>query len=563
MNSLIPVLGAFACMFLGYRFYSKFIAEKIYKLDDSATTPAVTMEDGRDYVPTHKAIVFNHHFASIAGLSPIMGPALAVIWGWVPAVIWLVVGAVLMGAVHDFSSLIISVRNKGRSIGDVTRNLVGPRARFLFLFIIFFAIALAMGVFTKVIALLLQTQTENLGFQTYPEAAFPAVMLMVIAIICGILMRQKRIGLLSVSVFGTLLTFFFIWMGSYLPLNMGFNGWVYALLIYAFAASVLPVWLLLQPRDFINAYTLFAGMILMYLGVFFFQPTIVAPALNSNPELPSMVPLLFVVIACGAISGFHSVVASGTTAKQLAKESDARAVGYGGMIAECALGIIAVIACTAGVATQEEWLTHYASWSAAGSMGAKLSVFVGGGANFISFLGIPENVAATFIALVIVSFALTTLDSGTRILRYNVEELGEALNIPFLKNRYLSTLVAIAAIGFLALSPYGTALWVLFGTTNQLLAGLALLTATVYLVTIRRPSWITTIPMVIMLLITISSLLIRIVDAVQKQDTTLIIMGCLILLLAVGLIVEVILFFLQRGTKGSGTKPLEAPVPTP
>ncbi len=627
MNSIIPMMGALVLMVLAYRFYSRFLAKRVFHLDDSRATPAVMMEDGIDYVPTRKPIVFNHHFASIAGLSPILGPALAVIWGWVPALIWLVVGAILMGATHDFSALVLSIRNKGRSVGVVAHNLLGIRARILFLLIIFFAVTLAMGTFTKVVALLLQSGEHS--FQTYPEAVFPAGMLMIVAMICGILLRRRILGLAPVSIIGTLLTFVCIWVGTFTPIYISFQTWIYILLVYAFVASVLPVWLLLQPRDFINAFALYIGMILLYASVIYFQPPIVAPAINPNPSLPNMIPLLFVVVACGAISGFHSVVASGTTAKQLEKESDARAVGYGAMLVECALGVIAVIACTAGLGSSQEWLTHYASWEAAGGLGAKLSVFVQGAANFISWLGIPLEVATTFVALVVVSFALTTLDSGTRILRYNVEEIGGtlesvtkglrarmertlhlfahtvpyalwfaywfsfviyyclqtiaamhsiptsnlislsifiALMIPFqiafilaffsvfiipvcilfLKNRYFSTVVAIGAIWFLAVSDLQTQLWVLFGTTNQLLAGLVLLTATVYLVANRRPSWVTAVPMLVMLVITLWAMVLNLSNYIDQGKTTSMIVGSCILALAIGLIAEVAIYFMNR-----------------
>ncbi|MBN2326393.1 MAG: carbon starvation protein A, partial [Candidatus Omnitrophica bacterium] len=542
-------------MALGYRFYSKYLAQKIYRLDDSHVTPSVAMEDGVDYVPTHRAIVFNHHFASIAGLSPILGPSLAVIWGWFPTILWLVVGSVLMGAVHDMSSLVLSLRNRGRSIGQVANNLVGNRARILFLLIIFFAITLAMAVFVKVVSQLLQSSADN--FQTYPGAVFPSGMLMIIALACGVLLRKKVIGLLPVSIIGTFLTFLCIWIGTFLPIHISYETLLYSLLIYAFAASVLPVWMLLQPRDFINAFALYIGMILLYLSVFMFQPHFVAPAINVNPDLPSMIPLLFVVVACGAISGFHSLVASGTTSKQLSKETDARPVGYGAMLAEGALGVIAVVACTAGLNSKEQWLIHYQSWASAQGLGAKLSIFVQGAANLIANLGIPIEFAATFIALVVVSFALTTLDSGTRILRYNVEEISETFHLPFLKNRYLSSLIAVVAIGYLAVSKWGTTLWVLFGTTNQLLAGLALLTATVYLVANKRPSWATTVPMVVMLIITFWALLLNLKSYIAKGEAPLIIVGSAILLIAIGLIFEVILFFVKRGS-GPKSMPAEA-----
>ncbi|MGC9326858.1 MAG: carbon starvation CstA family protein [Candidatus Hinthialibacter sp.] len=544
MNTVFPVLGSLVLMALGYRFYSKYLAQKIYRLDDSNVTPSIAMEDGVDYVPTHRAIVFNHHFASIAGLSPILGPALAVIWGWFPTILWLVVGSVLMGAVHDMSSLVLSIRNEGRSIGQVANNLVGARARILFLMIIFFALALAMAVFVKVVSQLLQSSAEN--FQTYPGAVFPSGMLMIIALICGVLLRKKIIGLLPVSIIGTLLAFICIWIGTFLPIYVSYNTLLYGLLIYAFAASVLPVWILLQPRDFINAFALYIGMILLYLVVFMFQPHFVAPAINPNPDLPNMIPLLFVIVACGAISGFHSLVASGTTSKQISKETDARPIGYGAMLAEGALGIIAVVACTAGLNSEEQWLVYYQSWTSAQGLGANLSVFVQGSANLIGNLGIPVEFGATFIALVVVSFALTTLDSGTRILRYNVEEIADTFHLSFLKNRYGATLIAIAAIWYLAVSKWGTTLWVLFGTTNQLLAGLALLTATVYLVTNKRPSWVTSVPMVVMLIITFWALLLNLKSYIAKGEAPLIVVGAAIMLLSIGLIFEVILFFVKH-----------------
>jgi carbon starvation protein len=552
MNSLIPVIVSFVCLLLGYRFYSKYLAQKIFCLDDSSPTPAVTMEDGLDYVPTHKAIVFNHHFASIAGLSPMLGPALAVIWGWFPVIAWLIIGSILMGAVHDLAALVLSIRNQGRSVGEVANNLLGKRARILFLLIIFFAVALAMGTFAKVIASLLQFEAE--GFQTYPAASFPAAMLMVIAMVFGVLLRKKKVGLLMVSIMGTALTFLCIWLGTKFTIPLTYTPLIYLLLIYSFAASVLPVWLLLQPRDFINAFTLYIGMFVMYIAIFVFQPTITAPAINTTSQnLPHMIPLLFVVVACGAISGFHSVVASGTTAKQLAKESDARAVGYGAMLAEGALGVVAVIACTAAFSSSEEWFTHYASWNAASGLGATLSVFVHGGGTFISWLGVPYHISSTFVALVVVSFALTTLDSGTRILRYNIEELGNALHIPIIKNRFLSTSIAIVAIWYLATSSMGKSLWVLFGTTNQLLAGLVLLTATVYLVMNKKPTYVTAVPMVIMLVLTIWALSKNLIQYIAEGHRELIVVGSAILLLAIGLIVEVILFFIRHRSGGTPT----------
>ncbi|MDX9754588.1 MAG: carbon starvation CstA family protein, partial [bacterium] len=443
---------------------------------------------------------------------------------------------------HDFASLVLSLRNKGKSIGEVADKVIGKRAKILFLLIMFFAIALAMGVFAKVVASLLQFK-EDASFVTYPEASFPATMLMVIAMVSGVLMRKKIVGMVPVAIVGTILTFVCVYLGTLIPFPIGYNTWIAALLIYSFAASVLPVWFLLQPRDFINAFALYIGMILLYTAAVLFAPKIVAPTFNPNPDLPSMLPLLFITVACGSISGFHSVVASGTTSKQVAKESDAKLIGYGAMLAEGALGIIAVIVCCAGFPTQEEWLTHYTSWGQAKGLGASLSVFVQGAANFLSWIGIPLHLGATFVALIVVSFALTTLDTGTRILRYNTEELMDTFHLSAFKNRYTSTLIAVAAIGFLAVSPVGTELWLLFGTTNQLLAGLVLLTATVYLVANRKPSWVTGVPMVAMLGITLWALLLNLKSFISDKQTTLIMVGGIIFIIAIAIVIEVLLFF--------------------
>ncbi len=540
MNVLFPVIASFIAMFIGYRFYSKYLANHVFKLDDSNITPAVSMQDGIDYVPTRKSVVFSHHFASIAGLSPIVGPAIAVIWGWLPAVIWLVLGAVIMGAVHDFSALVVSIRHQGRSIGDVCQQLIGKRARILFLFIIYIALALAMGAFTSIVANLLQAQSDS--FQTYPEASLPAILLMVVALIFGVLMRKNLIGLLSVSIIGIILTFIFIWLGTLFPIKLDMMTWVYLLLGYALTASVLPVWLLLQPRDFINTLSLYIGLGLLYFCVFAFAPTFSAPAINHGAEnLPNMFPLLFVTIACGAVSGFHSVVSSGTTAKQLEKETDARTVGYGGMIAECCLGLIAVVACCAGVSAAD-WNEHYGAWSQGGLYGS-ITFFVMGGANFITKLGVPYELASTFVALLIVSFALTTLDSGTRLLRYNLEEIGATFGVPGLNNRFLSSFLAVVTVWYFATSAFGSNLWILFGTVNQLLAGLGLLVGTVYLLRLGRNIWVTALPMIFMLIVTLYAMTINMQGYIAQGQRDRIIVGGVIMALAIGLILETIYFF--------------------
>lgn len=540
MNVLFPIIASFIAMFIGVRFYSNYLAKHVFKLDDSNVTPAVSLQDGMDYVPTRKSVVFSHHFASIAGLSPIVGPAIAVIWGWLPAVIWLVIGAVAMGAVHDFSALVVSIRHQGRSIGDVCEQLIGKRARLLFLLIIYIALALAMGAFASIVASLLQSHSDT--FQTYPEASLPAILLIFVAMIFGVLMKKNIMGLMSVSIFGIILTFLFIWMGTVIPIHFSKTVWIYLLLGYSLTASILPVWLLLQPRDYINTLSLYIGLGLLYFCVFLFAPKFSAPAINHGVEnLPSMFPLLFVTIACGAVSGFHSVVSSGTTAKQLAKETDARTVGYGGMIAECCLGLIAVVACCAGVSAAD-WNAHYGAWSQGGLYGS-ITFFVMGGANFISKLGVPYELSSTFVALLIVSFALTTLDSGTRLLRYNLEELGATFRIPGMNNRFVSSTLAVVTVWYFATSAFGANLWILFGTVNQLLAGLGLLVGTVYLLRLGRNIWVTALPMGFMLIVTLYAMTLNLQGYIAKGQRDRIVVGSIILALALGLILETIYFF--------------------
>lgn len=545
MNTLYPLACAFLCMYIGYRFYSKYLAERVFRLDDSTQTPAFAQQDGVDYVPTNRTILFSHHFASIAGLSPIVGPAIAVIWGWLPAMIWLVVGAVLMGAVHDMTALVISIRNKGRSIGDVCEKLIGWRARILFLLMIYVLLALVAGAFTAIVANLLQAPSESLTFTPYPEANLPAVALIAIAMVVGVLMRQKRLGLLNASVIGVGLTLVFIWLGSLYPIHLEHRTLCYLLLAYALSASVLPVWLLLQPRDYINTLSLYLGLFLLYFAIIFSAPSFTAPAVNPNPTLPSIFPLLFVTIACGAISGFHCAVASGTTAKQLSKESHARPVGYGAMIGECALGIAAVIACAAGVASADVWHGHYSSWEATGGMYGSIAFFVMGAANFISWLGVPMSIATTFVTLLIVSFALTTLDSGTRLLRYNIEEICGVLGIRRFVNRYLASLLAVMTIAVIALSDFGRTLWILLGTVNQLLAALGLMVGTVYLLRLSRNYWVTAIPMALMMIVTFTAMIYNMRDYIQQENTVLIIVGGFISLLTLGLLLEAALFYLR------------------
>ncbi|MEE9605728.1 MAG: carbon starvation protein A, partial [Candidatus Scalindua sp.] len=441
MNAALLALFSIFCFFLSYLFYSRFLAKKIYRLDSNIITPAHEFKDGIDYVPANKHVLFGHHFTSIAGAAPIIGPAIAVIWGWLPALLWVVIGTIFIGAVHDFGCLVISAKNKGHSIGDLTGKVIGKRAQALFLTIIFFLTWIVIAVFAYVIATL---------FSQFPTTVLPVNIQIIVAITIGIIIYRTRFGILIPSIIALLILYTFIYLGVYFPVHLpAFVGgqvesWIILLFVYAFIASVLPVWLLLQPRDFINSHQLFVGLGIMYLGLFILHPPMVAPALNLGVEggLPWF-PFLFITIACGAISGFHGLVGSGTTSKQINNISDSRMIGYGAMLGEGSLGLMSVFASTAGFATLAAWKSHYSSWSTAGSMDAKIGAFVNGGAYFLKEgLMLPDGFGTTLIAVIVISFAATTLDTSTRIQRYITTELGQIYNIKILTNRFVAAAIA-------------------------------------------------------------------------------------------------------------------------
>ena len=485
-----------------------------------------------------------------------LGPAIAVIWGWLPAMIWIVIGSVFIGAVQDFGALAVSIRAQGLSLGKVTEQLVGPRAKTLFHLVIFFLIALAMGVFIDIIATLFSPTF-------YPESIMPTGLLILLALGMGFAVYHLKWNIFSITIIGFLLTICLVPIGIIYPItSISIFGWKWLLLLYAFAASVLPVWTLLQPRDYLNSLLLLAGILLMYFGFFVTDPIFVAPAIDYRPDgAPAMFPFVFVVIACGAASGFHSIVSSGTSAKQLDKESDAPLVGYGAMLGESLLGLMAVLACTAGFVSREEWLVRYESWQSADNLGANIAAFITGTTRFLSTIGIKEQLAEVAIAILVVSFALTSLDSATRLLRYNVTEMGETFRMPLLKNRFVAATVAIVAIWFFAFFKIeedfaGLILWQLFGTTNQLLAGLALLAITVYLLRRGKPVIYTLIPMAFMLVSTLWAMSANLIDFWKQAQWLLFTTGATLYLLAVWLTIETA-FAVRKFRKAKKTERME------
>jgi carbon starvation protein len=499
---MIVVMGI-AGMAFGWFVYSKFIAEKIYQLDSDFVTPAHELNDGVDFHPTNKYVLWGHHFTSVAGAAPIVGPAIAVYWGWVPAVLWVTLGTIFFAGVHDFGAIWASARHKGRSIGALSEDVIGSRTRALFMVVIFLVLLMVNAVFGVVIA------GAFVGTST---AVFPAWSAIVVALIIGqLLHRNWNLGMLSVV--GVIALYGSILIGSQFPIELpesmfGLSpnaNWIIILFIYAAIASMLPVWVLLQPRDYINGIQLIVGLVLLYGAVFVSLPDISAPAFNDrmSEDAPSLVPLLFVTIACGAVSGFHGIVGSGTTSKQLDREPDARFIGYLGAVGEGSLALITLVAVSSAAlaATPELWHEIYDKYGTAGA-----GTFILGGAQMITNgWGIPFSISQTILATMVVLFAGTTMDSGVRLQRYIIQEWGDIYGIPILKKGILATLVAVGCCLALAFGAGGASgsggliIWPLFGSTNQILAGLTLLVLTVMLIKMGRPARYTMVPMIFVL----------------------------------------------------------------
>jgi carbon starvation protein len=542
MQSVMIVVLGIAGMAFGWFVYSKFIASKIYQLDPDFVTPAHEFRDGVDYVPTNKFVLWGHHFTSVAGAAPIVGPAIAVYWGWVPAVLWVTIGTIFFAGVHDFGAIWASVRNKGKSIGALSEDVIGKRTRALFMIVIFLVLLMVNAVFGVVIA--------N-AFVGTPGAVFPAWSAIAVALVIGQLIH-RNFKLTILSVIGVAALYASIYVGSEVPLSLpeqmfGLTAnanWIIILFIYAAIASMLPVWVLLQPRDFINGMQLFVGLFLLYGAVLLSLPDISAPAFNSQvaADSPSLVPLLFVTIACGAVSGFHGIVASGTTSKQLDKETDARFVGYLAALGEGSLALITIVAVSgvALAATPELWHGVYENYGTAGA-----GTFIKGGAQLITNgWGLPLNVATTLLATMVVLFAGTTMDSGVRLQRYIIQEWGEIYGIALFKNGIIATLVAVACCLLLAFGAGGASgsggltIWPLFGSTNQILAGLTLLVISVMLLKLGRPVRYTLIPMIFVLITSSWAAVLKLIEWYQAKNWLLVTIDVIVLVTSILVILE-------------------------
>lgn len=573
MGTLLLTLGSFFGFILAYNLYGRFIGSKIFNLHPGAPVPSRELEDGIDYVPSSKGIIFGHHFTSIAGTGPIVGPAIGIIWGWLPAVLWVIFGSIFIGAVHDFGTLVVSMRNEGKSISEIASRYINSRVRFIFFFIVFLALLIIIAIFGVVIAVV---------FRFFPSSVIPVWAQIPVAVALGWAVYKKKARIWLATAIAVFVMYLFIVLGGYLDtVRPGITAlpdlswmpatgsWTIILLIYAFIASTLPVTTLLQPRDYTNAWQLFIMMGLLVLGVITATFTggleLVAPAVNTaQTGAPPIWPFMFVTIACGAVSGFHSLVASGTSPKQISNEGDCLMIGYGAMLVEGALAIL-VLACVAagiGIAYTTAdgemltgfaaWSKHYSSWSGASGLGAKLQAVVYGAANMMETALVPISIGKVLMGVFIASFAGTTLDTAVRLQRYITSELAGDLKIKVLQNKWTATGFAVLTAAGLAFATGANGqgamvLWPLFGTINQLLAALALLVTTMYLRTKGGKGFlISAVPCIFMLCITIWALFIKIGDFYTQKDFLLVGVSALIMILAIWVFIETVLIFTRQ-----------------
>jgi len=570
MSSIILVLFGLGIFFLGYKFYSYFIESRIYGISDpDLIMPAHEFQDGIDFLPTKRHILFGHHFTSIAGAAPIIGPCVAAYWGWLPALVWVVLGTVFMGAVHDFGALVVSIKEKGRSIADITASVISSRTRIMFLIFVMMLIWLVLAVFAMAIADL---------FVSVPSSVLPINFQIMVALIIGWIIYKKGMNTFIPSIIALGVLYFFVWLGTQIPLSFSSLGmakdqqtsvWIIILFIYSGIASLLPVWLLLQPRDYINSHQLLVGLGLIFLGILVANPIIEAPPIRTNFEAsaPSIFPLLFVTIACGAISGFHGLVSSGTTSKQINNITDARLIGYGGMIGEGTLALASTICAIAGIGlvstcnlpaigavSDLTWSIYYDSWAHASAN--KATAFVLGGGALLESLGISRELAKTLMAVLVIAFAATTLDTATRIQRFIITEFGIVLRVKSLTNRYVATIAAILPAILLVFvnvslpssneaKQVAWVLWPIFGASNQMLAALTLMVLTLYFWQKNKPVLALFIPMILVMLVTIVTLFLK-AREYYNQNTILFVIDLFLIGLIIWMIVEGIIVFQKK-----------------
>lgn len=549
MNSLVIVVIAMVCLFAAYMLYGRWLANK-WGIDPKAKTPAYTHEDGEDYIPSPKLVVFSHQFSSIAGAGPVTGPILAAAFGWLPVLLWILIGGVFFGAVQDFGALYASVKNDGKSIGMIIEKYIGKTGKKLFLLFAWLFTLLVIAAFADIVA------TTFNGFTTdavtgevvknAPNAAAASISMLfiIVAILFGLFIKKFKPNQKLEFVIGIVLLFAMLAAGMAAPIYLGKNAWLGVIFVYLFLAAVMPMWLLMQPRDYLSSFLLIFMIIGAVVGLVVAHPTIEGNAFNgfTNASGQYLFPTLFITIACGAVSGFHSLVSSGTSSKTISNEKDMLFVGYGAMMVESLLGVIAlVIAVSAtGVELPDD--------------ATPFQIFSINIAAFLEKLHIPAYVANSFMTMCVSALALTSLDSVARIGRMSFQELfmGDSSDPKDWKgiqkvlcNKHFATIITLFFGFLLTLGGYNN-IWPLFGAANQLLASLVLITLSVFLRTTGRTGWTLYFPMCMMLVVTFTALIQSVIGIIKSigAGTFVFMVGGLqlivaILLMALGLLVAI------------------------
>jgi len=527
MSAIALLIGAIILFLIAYTAYGGWLAKQ-WGLDAKRETPAHTMYDGVDYVPAKAPVLLGHHFASIAGAGPINGPIQAAIFGWLPVALWIIVGSIFLGAPHDFGSLQASLRHKGKSIGDIIEVNVGITGKRLFLLFSWLTLVLIVAAFANIVA-----DT----FVSTPQAATASVLFIPLAVAFGFSVYRRNASLSVSTVIGVIILLLCIVIGYFAPLSLAKTTWIVILSLYIIAASVMPVWILLQPRDYLNSFLLYGIMVGGILGILLYNPGIQLPAVTSfKVGTQYLFPMLFVTVACGAISGFHSLVASGTTAKQLDKEGDARLIGYGSMLIEGVLAVIAII--TAAYLANDKFTELMKA--------GPTNVFADGLGTFMTSFGLNFTIGKTFAALAVSAFAMTTLDTATRLGRFAFQEFFENISddkgstnaaAKFFGDRFVASVITVVAAVILAFTSWQV-IWPIFGSANQLLAAIALLSVAAWLANAGKNNTMLILPMIFMFAVTLTALVFLIMTNAAAGKYLLVVFAVLLFILAILLIIQ-------------------------
>lgn len=511
MNGLTLVAIAVAVLLLAYLLYGRWLV-KTWGIDETAKTPAYRFEDGQDYVPASRFTVFSHQFNSITGAGPVTGPIIAVMFGWLLAFLWLLVGGVFFGAVQDFTALYASVKNEGKSMGLIIERYIGRTGRKLFLLFCWLFTLLVIAAFADILAGTFNGFTKD-GSQNVPGASAASISMIYIfvAMVFGVFMRFSKSGELSKFIVGVVLVIAMLWAGIVNPLYYDSQTWRYVVFAYCFIASVLPMWLLKQPRDYLSVFLLLGMIFGGAVGIIIANPTIEAPMfVGWTAKNQPLFPMLFITIACGAVSGFHSLVSSGTSSKSIANERDMLTVGYGAMLVETLLGVVSlVIACSA---VKGGGLPK----------GNPFQIFGSAIGEFFTMFGLPAHVSSCVIMMCVSALAMTTIDAVTRIGRMSWQEFfapsegeSQSVLVKFITNTYVATIITLALAYALCLAGYAS-IWPLFGSANQLLSALVLTALAVFLRVTGRKGWMLYVPMTFMFIVTMSALVISVYNIIMK-----------------------------------------------